>query len=194
MSEESLIQHTSESFEWHSPEMLVSPCRAAMGGIDLDPASCPMANLCVGALHIFSLCDNGLEQQWWGNVFLNPPYGTTDTKPGWSNAAISFGRYSRKEIWVEKFLQEFESGRVRQGILVLTASTGDAWFHRLIVPTASCMCFPRRIPFIRAGAPPSKQNGQPGASVVVYFGAQSWQFALHMAGLGWVIMDWVRPC
>lgn len=160
-----------------------------MEGIDLDPASCPKANEVVRAHQIYTIEKDGLEQEWFGSVYLNPPYGTTEEKPAWSSAEISFGRYSKKEIWTEKLLLELESGRVDQAVLVITASTGDAWFHRLVVPSADSMCFPRRIPFRRTGQ--TRHNGQPGASVVAYYGRYSWRFAVELGTLGWVCYEWI---
>ena len=56
------------------PRRLYRRGPAAMGGIDLDPASCEAANAIVQADRFFALDDDGLVQPWVGRVWLNPPY------------------------------------------------------------------------------------------------------------------------
>lgn len=71
-------RHSSESSEHYTPPEVIDIARQAMGGIDLDPASCALANTLVGAAEFFDIDDNGLECEWHGRVFLNPPGGKID--------------------------------------------------------------------------------------------------------------------
>ena len=48
------------------------------GFVDLDPASDAEANDRVKARYIYTKEDNGLNQAWFGKVFLNPPGGKTE--------------------------------------------------------------------------------------------------------------------
>ncbi len=53
---------------------ILEDVRAVLGQIDLDPASCEFAQKRVKAKRYFTKQDDGLQQRWFGNVFLNPPY------------------------------------------------------------------------------------------------------------------------
>lgn len=69
-------QHTVDSSEWFTPPTYVALGRAALGGrIDLDPASCVVAQTIVRAGRFFTIEDDGLEQDWnfARTIWLNPP-------------------------------------------------------------------------------------------------------------------------
>ena len=78
-------RHSSESNEFYTPPEIVEPFRTVLGGFDLDPASCELANTIVRATTFYSLdlsdlTTNGLSpsRPWAGNVILNPPGGLVD--------------------------------------------------------------------------------------------------------------------
>ncbi len=56
--------------EWLTPPEIL----AALGEFDLDPCS-PVNRPWPTAKHHFTINDNGLAQKWFGEVWLNPPYG-----------------------------------------------------------------------------------------------------------------------
>jgi ParB family chromosome partitioning protein len=98
-------QHSSISKEHYTPAHIVELARATMGCIDLDPASCPMANEVVKANHFFSQAMDGLSQDWWGNVFVNPPGGKIRNR-------------SSQAVWWDKLQQEYLAGRIVQAVFV----------------------------------------------------------------------------
>ena len=60
--------------EVYTPAPIIEAARASMGGIDLDPASCAEAQTVVRADRWIGLPDDGLDHDWSGRVWLNPPF------------------------------------------------------------------------------------------------------------------------
>jgi hypothetical protein len=64
----------ARNFEWFTPPGIIALAVEVMGAIDLDPASCALANETVGAKVFHSLDDDGLKQDWHGRIWLDLPY------------------------------------------------------------------------------------------------------------------------
>ena len=126
-------QGASVTFECYTPAKYIDAARATLGAIDLDPASSPEANETVQAAQILTEDDDGLERDWHGRVFLNPPYGR--------------GLTSKFTI---KLIDEQAAGNVTAAILLINAYGFDAaWFQPLWNHT---LCFTdHRIPFYGGG-------------------------------------------
>ncbi len=105
---------SEKSNEWYTPAKYVEAAREVMGDIDLDPASCALANETVKARWYWTQKDNGLAQEWWGRVWLNPPYSKGYTG-----------------LFAEKLLEEYEQGNVEQAIILTIVRTDFKWFSRL---------------------------------------------------------------
>ena len=117
--------------QWFTPEQYIGAARAVMGGIDLDPASHPVAQQTVNAERFFTPEDDGLKQEWIGRVWLNPPY-----------AQPLIGQF------VDKLLEEHGDGRVSDAIMLTHNYTDTSWFHRAEA-LATLICFTRgRIKFV----------------------------------------------
>ena len=135
--------------EWYTPPVYIEAAREAMGSIDLDPASCEVAQANVKAKRHFTIDDNGLDKKWSGNVWLNPPY---------SKELI--GLFAEKVVG--------ESSRLKQAIVLVNNATDTAWFHRL-ASVASAACFIKgRIRFLDKTGSPANTPVQ--GQVVIYIG------------------------
>lgn len=67
-----LAQHSAKSVEWYTPAALAEAARTVLGGsIDLDPASCTLANATVQARVFYS--SHGAARPWFGSMLINPP-------------------------------------------------------------------------------------------------------------------------
>lgn len=74
----SLSGHQSakmKSDEWLTPPYIL----LHLGGFDLDPCA-PIDRPWNMAKHHFTVEDDGLEKEWFGRVWLNPPFGREATK------------------------------------------------------------------------------------------------------------------
>jgi hypothetical protein len=155
-------QHSSASNEHYTPKAVVEAARLTMGGFDLDPASCAIANETVQAARYFGIEDDGLEQPWSGRVFLNPPGGKLK-RIGDRWVPIKDGpAESSMAVWWDHLVGEHDARRVASAIFVAFTlellRIGQAWrspvqaFHR---------CYPRdRLRF--TGGSPTHAN------VIVY--------------------------
>ncbi len=101
----------AEENERYTPPYYINLAKKVMGGIDLDVASCEMANQNVEAPHFYSRKESGLTHNWYGRIWCNPPYGSTEHG---NNSVATFQR-----LFIEKALAEYEAGHFSQGILLL---------------------------------------------------------------------------
>ena len=157
------VVNNTGNTEWFTPPNIIESARAVMSSIDLDPASCDKANETVKATTYYTKEDDGLAHEWYGNVFLNPPY-----------AAGLVDRFARKLIE--------ELPRIQQAIVLVNNATETEWFNSL-VNYASAICFTKgRMRFVN-------QSGEGGASMqgqaIIYFGAFPEDFLREFKSQGW---------
>jgi ParB family chromosome partitioning protein len=157
------VSHNSVENEWYTPSKYIEAARTVMGSIDLDPASCEVAQETVQAGQYFTIDDNGLTKEWRGNVWLNPPYSKE-----------SVGLFAAKLVE--------ETANLSQAIVLVNNATDTQWFHE-IASVATAICFVRgRIKF-------NDKNGKPANSpvqgqVCVYVGGNAEKFCLVFSSFG----------
>lgn len=150
--------------EWYTPPEYLSLVRAVMGGIDLDPASCAVAQANVLAERFFSEEDDGLSQPWEGRIFLNPPY---------SQPKVSH--------FIEKLIHEHEAKHAKEAITLTTNNTDTDWFQSL-ARAASAVCFTDgRVSFI---APDGRKPAPNQGHVFAYLGDSPSKFDIVFAKVG----------
>ena len=161
---------SSESVEWYTPEQYIETAREVLGEIELDPASCPTANETVKATQIYTLEDDGLNQDWPGRFFLNPPYGKKD---GESLAAA----------FCQKAIAEYDLGHAKAGIILVNSVHSQNW--------QACLydfpvCFvDHRIQFVSGDG---EENKNPTfQNIFVYLGPDKAKFAEVFCKYGYVM-------
>ncbi len=138
--------------EWLTPPDLVSK----LGAFDLDPCS-PINPPFVHAINNFTVDDDGLSKDWFGRVYMNPPYGRG------------------MELWLEKLKYH------GNGIALIFARTETKCFFDHIWSHADALLFVKgRIRFYHVSG---IQAGTPGApSVFVAYGKEN-ALALKNSGI-----------
>jgi ParB family transcriptional regulator, chromosome partitioning protein len=154
--------------EWFTPAEWLDRARAALGEIDLDPASNPLAQDAVKATAFFTKEDDALTKEWGGRVWMNPPY-----------AQPLIGQFA------EKLLAEIDAGRVTQALTLTHNYTDTGWFHAL-ASRADAICFTRgRIRFVSpAGELAAPTQGQ----ALMWFGPNRERFMQAFNGAGIVMV------
>ena len=159
------VSNNSKNDEWYTPTKFIDAARLAMGSIDLDPASCEVANRQVGAPTFYTEEDDGLEREWVGNIWLNPPY---------SSELIG--------LFAEKLKGEAAAGRLKQACVLVNNATETKWFQNL-VRTAGPVCFPQgRIKFLNGKGEEAKTPLQ--GQAIMYFGTNQKAFQAEFSKLG----------
>lgn len=160
----------SETNEWYTPARYIEAARQVLGGIDVDPASCAVANTTVQAPVWYGKETNGLTHDWPGRVWLNPPYG------GFS------------ALFTARLVEQCRAGITTAAILLVNAhSTETAWFQ----PLWDCvLCFTdHRINFV---SPDSAASGSTHGSVFAYLGPEPGRFREVFSRFGAIVGRW-RP-
>lgn len=156
-----VVTTQGQSNEWYTPTRYVDAASEVMNGIDLDPASCEIANRTVKAKRYYTIEDDGLKQDWsCKSMWLNPPYGKTDAT-------------SNQELWTNKLVNLYEVGVISEAILLVTASTEVMWFQKL---WNYPICFSVRRDRVRFFSPTGSTLEHPHGTVFVYFGPNESRF------------------
>lgn len=153
--------------EWYTPAIYVAAAKAALGEIDLDPASSAIANETVGAASFYTLDDDGLNQLWRGRVWINPPYAQPHIAD-----------------FIAKLVAEVQAKRVTESIALTHNYTDTAWFHNA-AGNASAICFTRgRISFL---SPTGEKAAPTQGQAFFYFGADPSAFIREFGKFGLIV-------
>lgn len=138
---------------WLTPPIIID----SLGKFDLDPCS-PIDRPWNTATKHLTIEDDGLNSEWHGRVWLNPPYG-------------------RETIhWIRRLREH------KNGIALIFARTDTKTFHDHIFPYAdSIFFFGKRLQFFNSKGTKNKQMAT-SPSVLVAYGHYN-TIALSKSGL-----------
>jgi ParB family chromosome partitioning protein len=150
------ISYNSGENEWYTPQKYIDLAFEVMGNIDLDPASTEEANRVIQASKYFNKDQDGLKQEWYGRVWMNPPY---------AQPLI--------EDFCKKLISEIKSKNTTEAIVLVNNATETQWFQNLC-QLAQSICFPKgRVKFWSPTSISAPLQGQ----VIIYFGDNKDKFA-----------------
>ncbi|BDA71722.1 hypothetical protein CAL7716_058880 [Calothrix sp. PCC 7716] len=98
---------------YHIAELVIQ----VLGAIDLDPCADDAKH--IPARQHYTAADNGLQKEWNGRLFVNPPQECSG-------------------LWIEKLIEEIQSNRVTEAIALVAAATDTDWLSELLVTQAVC--------------------------------------------------------
>lgn len=156
----SLSGHQSPTMgtdEWLTPPETM----AKLGAFDLDPCS-PINRPWDTARRHFNVTDDGLSRDWFGRVWMNPPFGREATR------------------WMKKMADH------GNGIALIPARTETAMFYESVWTRADAVLFLKGRPhFHRVDG--SRASFNSGAPICLVAYGQRNHAALLVSGLGVVV-------
>jgi hypothetical protein len=151
------IEQEDTTTEWFTPKYIFDclGCR-----FDLDPAS-PGKKIVPWLPADHHYTSRGLEREWFGFVWLNPPYGR-NVLP----------------LWLEKF------ARHGNGIALVPERTSTAWWQDLVAHADLILCVNKKIPFVTYVG--EQRSAFPIGSTLVAIGEKgvAGRLTAHRNGLG----------
>lgn len=162
------VAQNSGNNEWYTPAEYIEAARCVMGDIDLDPASSEIANETVQAAQFFTEEHDGLQHDWHGRVWMNPPYATP-----------LIGAFTSKLAYHVK------QDDVSEACVLVNNATETGWFNTLL-DVASCVCLIRgRVRFIDQEGNPSGAPLQ--GQALLYIGPKVTEFGRTFSEFGTVL-------
>jgi phage N-6-adenine-methyltransferase len=122
--------------DWATPPTFITALEREFGPFDLDPCATDQT---ASADRYYTIAEDGLQQPWEGQVFVNPPY---------SNPAP----------WIAKAITEVGAGRARRVLLLLPNATDTEWFHADVLRCCRVRFLRGRISFL---GPEGRPVGSP---------------------------------
>lgn len=162
------VAHNSGNNEWYTPAEYIKAACDVMGGIDLDPASSELANKTVNADTYYTAEDDGLTKEWFGHVWMNPPYSSD-----------LIGKFA------DKLTSHYQNGDLEEAIVLVNNATETNWFQTLLENCLAVCFLKHRVKFIDTEGNPSGAPLQ--GQAILYFGNQPAHFGERFKEFGVIL-------
>lgn len=147
------------STDWYTPQWIFEQLGIEF---DLDPCAPTGGVPWIPAKNHYDIYADGLISKWFGNVFLNPPYGKFTSK------------------WLEKMHHH------RNGIALVFARTDCNWFHDYVTKADAILFIKQRIKFVD-GLGKTSGNGAGAGSMLIAWGNDNVEALARMSAKGWFV-------
>ncbi len=160
------IHFSTGDNEHYTPKDFLDKVRLFYGGaIDLDPCSNSKENPHTEALNNYTIEDDGLTKDWFGRVFVNPPYSRGNLK-----------------FFVQKAIQQYDTFSDIEILLLVPYRTDTKWYHSL---RGYMRCYIKgRLKFVNSK---NKGNPAPFPSAIFYLGNREEQFRQIFGEIGEIL-------
>jgi phage N-6-adenine-methyltransferase len=160
------VVNNSGENEWYTPSEYIEAARRVLGTIDLDPASSVKANETVQATKFYTKEFDGLDKDWVGRVWMNPPY--------------SDGLMPK---FAAKFVEEVKAKNVVEAIVLVNNATETQWFEQLVSVSSAISFSTGRIKFLASDG--LTKNSPLQGQAFIYFGDYPDIFTEEFGNFGW---------
>lgn len=169
-----LSAHDGNTDDSYTPAFVIAAARAALGRIDLDPASSQIAQATVRATtwcgldHTDPARRDGLAVPWSGAVWCNPPF--------------SGGNLLR---FTERLLTAYHAGDVTSACLI-TRCDSSAAYSQLLRQHSTASCWPKtRLNFKQPYKRDGVGSGSPNFTTIIwYLGSSPGRFIAAFSAIG----------
>lgn len=162
------VSNNSGNNEWYTPECYLESARSVLGSIDVDPASNDIAQLKVKSKAYYTQETNGLDKDWIGKVWMNPPYAGKLIK-----------------LFAAKLVDEVISGNTTDFIVLVNNATETSWFKEMLSVSEAICLVNKRIRFLDPQGNPSGAPLQ--GQCILYGGSEPLVFAKEFSQYGVVV-------
>jgi len=163
------VKHNSGNNEWYTPDYILEAARNTLGQFDIDPASNTIAQKRVQSGIFYTVDNSGLDKEWSGKVWMNPPYSGTLIK-----------------LFCSKLKDEVTLGNTVEFITLTNNATETGWFKTLY-EISDAFCFlTKRVKFLDCSGKPANTPLQ--GQVICYKGSCVSMFKEQFSKYGLVMV------
>jgi hypothetical protein len=192
-----LINQDSGDVERYTCPKIMARVQSFLGHIDLDPASCELANQTVKASRFFTEKEDGLTKEWKANnVWLNHPFqkGELACKPKCKkktcndpSTANYRGHCITEDIpsnlhWMQKLVTEYQKGNFQESLNITFVNSSETWCQLLLNEGMQCF-IAKRVEY-HSPTTGKKSGGVTKGSMITYLGNRKEEFEALFGEIG----------